>query len=99
MRAHSGVGSAHRKLPTDSQALMRATPFTMDDLEDLVYFFMNAHIDRPVSKSILASVLCDINGVPDRDPAVLSDIENWLTNAKKKQEGQSRQYAHRAQEG
>jgi hypothetical protein len=56
----------------------------MADLEDLVYFFMNAPLDKPFSKAILASVLCKINDVPDGDAVVAQDVDAWLENTKQK---------------
>jgi hypothetical protein len=49
--------------------------FKMDDLEDLVFFFMNAPLDKPFSKAVLISVLCKINGAPSEDEAVTQDVE------------------------
>jgi hypothetical protein len=60
--------------------------FKMEDVEDLVYFFMNAPIDKPFSKSILINVLCKINELPDDDPQVVHDVEAWLTKTKQKLE-------------
>lgn len=56
----------------------------MNDLEDLVFLFMNAPIDKPFSKAVLINVLCKINGVPEGDAAITQDVEEWLTKTKDK---------------
>lgn len=56
----------------------------MNDLEDLVFFFMNAPLDKPFSKAVLIGVLCKINDVPDGDAAVTEDVETWITKTRVK---------------
>ncbi len=58
--------------------------FSMDDVEDLVYFFMNAPLDHSFSKAVLVNVLCKINGVPEGDAGVAQDVEAWLAKTKAK---------------
>lgn len=58
--------------------------FGMDDLEDLVYFFMNAPIDKPFSKAILIFAMCKLNDVPVEDPQVVQDVDRWLAETKRK---------------
>jgi hypothetical protein len=63
-----------------------AGPLTlgMDDLEDLVYFFMNAPFDKPFCKDVLVNVLCKINKVPEGDATVRQDVEAWIVKQPKR---------------
>ena len=63
---------------------MRAIRFGMGDVEDLVYFFMNAHIDRGTSRQVMVDVLCRINDLPSGDAGVEADVEAWVTTTKEK---------------
>jgi len=55
----------------------------MSDLEDIVYFFMKAPLDRPGSRRVIVEVLCKLNGCPSGDPMVEADVDAWLAKAKK----------------
>jgi hypothetical protein len=56
----------------------------MEDVEELVVFFMNAPIDQPFSKQIMVNVLCKLNDLPDEDPGALADVEAWLTKTEER---------------
>jgi hypothetical protein len=58
--------------------------FGIDDLEELVYFFMKAHFDRPFSKEVLINTLCKINQVPEGNSSVRNDVEKWIAKQPKR---------------
>jgi hypothetical protein len=56
----------------------------MGDLEDIVYFFMNAPLEKNFSKDVLLGIMCKLNCVEYGDPGISLDIADWLARTEEK---------------